>query len=105
MKEVFSDPDSTRVAFYKTILDQAQITNFLRNEFAANSLAVPTPDMFEALCVEDADYDAAMILVHDAQNAPQTSSADWRCLECGESVPGNFSACWKCEAARPVAAI
>lgn len=36
----------------------------------------------------------------DMQRIRRQPEADWTCPKCGESVPGHFDVCWKCETAR-----
>ncbi len=102
MREVFVNQDHARVGFYKSILDEAGIANFIRNENSNNSLAeMPSPVFFPALCViHDEDYDRAMQILGEIYYAAPSQAADWRCQKCGEEVPGTFDSCWKCGALR-----
>src|SRR5262245_21799016 len=62
MREVFIHQDSAKVGLYKSILDAAEIPNFVRNGLANNSVTdMPSPVFFPALCVlNDEDYDKAL---------------------------------------------
>ncbi len=62
MREVFVNQDHTRVGFYKSVLDEAGIPNFIRNQYSNNSLTeMPSALFFPALwVVQDEDYDQAM---------------------------------------------
>jgi putative signal transducing protein len=102
MREVFVNQDHARVGFYKSILDEAGIPNFVRNEYINNSVTeLPSPLFFPALCVvHDDDYERAMKILREIYYAPPSQAPDWPCPKCGEEVPGNFDSCWKCGAPR-----
>ena len=102
MREVFVNQDHTRVGFYKSVLDEAGIPNFVRNESSNNSLTeMPSLLFFPALCVvNDDDYDRAMQILGEIYYSPPSQAPDWRCPKCSEEVPGNFDSCWQCGALR-----
>jgi len=102
MREVFVNQDHARVGFYKSILDEAGIPNFVRNESSNNSVTeMPSGLFFPALCVvNDEDYDRAMRILKEVYYAPPSKAPDWRCPNCNEEVPGNFDSCWHCGAVR-----
>ena len=104
MRDVFVDQDSARVGFYKSVLDQAGIPNFVKNESTSNAITgmpVPSSLFFPTLCVvNDDDYDRAMELLKEIYDAPSSETPDWRCSKCNEEVPGNFDSCWKCGASK-----
>src|SRR5215204_1038441 len=101
MREIFVNQDHARVGFYKSILDDAGIASFIRNELANNITDMPSPIFFPALCVvHDEDYDKALALLREVYYAAPSNAPDWRCPKCNEEVPGNFDACWHCDAPR-----
>ncbi len=108
MKEIFTHPDFTRVGHCQAILEEAGIPCFIRNENSQNLLS-GLPDMAcqPVLCVtDDADAERAKELLRDfivTERAIESeeNSAEWKCPQCGETVPGNFGSCWKCDAVRP----
>lgn len=107
MKEVFTHPDPTVVGWKKSILEEAGIDCFIRNENTSATLGagalglVQSPIFDPALCiVDDSRYDEAVALLKGVGNAPPVIRADWPCPKCGESVPGNFETCWNCSTAR-----
>ena len=81
MREVFVNQDHARVGFYKSVLDEAGIPNFVRNESSNNSLTeMPSPLFFPALCVvHDEDYDEAMRILGEIYYGQPSQAADWRC--------------------------
>lgn len=102
MREVFVNQDHARVGLYKSVLDDAGIPNFVRNETSSNSLTeMPSPLFFPALCVlNDEDYDEAMRILGEIYYGHPSQAAEWRCGKCGEEVPGTFDSCWQCGALR-----
>jgi hypothetical protein len=109
MKEIFRNADSAWVGLYQSILGDAEIPTFVYNlsalQLPAAGLAVaffPLPLFFPTLCVvDDGDYEDAMQILRSVPEAGLTEAEPWTCGVCGEEAPGNFTRCWKCEAARP----
>lgn len=102
MREVFNHQEYTRVGFYKSVLDEAGIPNFIRNQYTNHLItSMPSALFFPSLCiVNDEEYDEAMQILGAIHDAPQSQAADWRCPKCNEEVPGNFDSCWQCGAVR-----
>ena len=102
MREIFVNQDHARVGFFKSVLDEAGIANFVRNELANNIAEMPSPLFFPALCVlHDEDYDEAMRILGKIYYDQPSPAADWRCPKCNEEVPGTFDSCWQCSELRP----
>ena len=107
MKEIYVHKDFTRVGHCRSILEEAGIPCFIRNENSYHMLAdIPIPHFYPALCVtDDADAERAVELLRDflageVRSAQAEESPEWKCPQCGETVPGNFGSCWKCETQR-----
>src|SRR4051812_12049967 len=103
MKEVFRNGDAALVGMYKSLLEDAGIACFIYNLNTQQSMfglamaVLPLPDFFPALCVvNDDDYAEAMAIL----TSPGIPGADWKCPACGEAVPAELAACWKCQTAR-----
>jgi len=105
MKDVYTHIDSSRVGLFKSLLDEAGIPCFVRNEASANLVTgVPIPVFYPALCViNDADYERATAIVAEYQEAPLPDTGEWKCPHCQSLVPAGFDSCWNCERARPPA--
>jgi hypothetical protein len=105
MKEVFRNADSALVGLYESILEDAGIPSFVYNlgtlQMPAAGLAVaffPLPIFFPTLCVlDDGDYESALRILSPLRAKDPAPVGDWDCRNCGESVPDNFTNCWKCE--------
>ncbi len=103
MRQVFSSSDPTEVGYYKSMLDEAGIASFIRNE-NANSIGLIGAAFFPILCVtEDADYDEAIRILKTRMVPKTVEVADWTCPSCSEKNPGNFELCWNCATPRPSA--
>jgi len=105
MKELYTSMDSSRIGFYKSVLDEAGIVCFIQNDAGAQTLNVISPIFQPTLCiVDDSRYDEAIELLkphHYPEAGPET--AEWTCEKCGESNPGEFEVCWNCEAEKKTA--
>ena len=104
MKEVFRHADSALVGLYPSMLEDAGIRTIVHNETQQLPVAglltaiCPLPQFFPTLSVlNDEDYPEAMRILLDLKDAPIGTAGEWTCSGCGELVPDNFSACWKCE--------
>src|SRR5262245_329300 len=104
MRDVFSHHDHARVGFLKSVLEEAGIEAFVKNEASFNTTEVSSRIVAPTLAVvNDEDYDRARKIVQSAAMPPPTFRPDWKCPACGEEVPGNFDACWHCGAEAPAA--
>lgn len=108
MTAVFTHPDYGRVDLVRAILTDAGIDCEIRGEEMRELLpGMPMPTHDPALHVRDeADLGRAQSLVKkfladEKMRAESPSGGEWKCPECGETVPGNFDSCWKCGALRP----
>jgi hypothetical protein len=105
MRKIFEHPAYHEVGLYESVLNSHGIETTIKNQ-NVSSLAgeVPFTAAYPELWIlDDERYDEAISLIKEfrkrsLQDAP---SADWVCPKCGESVPGNFSSCWNCDAPRP----
>jgi len=102
MTEVFAHPDLTQIAHCRSILEEAGIECVIKNETTHDLVAgLPDPLRQPALCVaNDADAERARALLRDLATAGESNAPDWKCPQCGETVPGTFGSCWKCETPR-----
>ena len=99
MREVFVSRDHARVGLFKSVLDDAGIPSYIRNEYTNNAFtSIPSPLFFPVLCViHEEDYDDAMRVL----GATDTAGPDWKCPKCAAEVPGNYAVCWQCGSFHP----
>jgi len=101
MREVFTHQDVTQVGYYKSMLDEAGISSFIRNEYTANP-EIAGAMYFPTLCVvDDADYEKAIALLKSQKLPDKHNGTEWTCPSCAETNPSNFESCWKCNALHP----
>ena len=101
MREIFSDPESSKVGLYKSILDEAGFVCFIKNDNLSRG-EVMIPAFYPTLCIADDDrYDEALELLKSIHRPPANDGQDWTCPGCNESVPASFESCWNCEALKP----
>src|SRR5579871_4246824 len=98
MREVFCSPDSASVGVRQALLQEAGINTFIQNENLSRSVNAFIGPFQAKLCVDEADYDAAMEVLRTLK---EEQAPDWICPACKESVPGSFDSCWKCQALKP----
>jgi hypothetical protein len=107
MTQIFVHHDPTVVGLYQSIVAEAGIPCFVRDEVNLDVLAtIPLPAHSPTLCVnQDEDAERAVAIIREYQRTVAsdiaTHGADWVCPQCGETVPASFGSCWKCEAVRP----
>ncbi|MEM9480584.1 MAG: DUF2007 domain-containing protein [Verrucomicrobiota bacterium] len=99
MKEVYSHYDFARVGYYKSILEEAGIQCFVRNQNAElGPLGGVLSDSIPSLCVMDPDNHriAKQILSsHEFPEEEVVTIPAWTC-NCGADVPEGYDSCWSC---------
>lgn len=102
MRDLLTSLDSTRLGFYKSILEEAGISCFIRNETTAQLTNIFIMPLQPTLClVNDADYEQASALLRPYSSPQALSSEEWPCPSCKESNPASFDLCWNCQTAKP----
>ena len=76
MRDLLTSLDWTRLGFYKSVLDEAGIASFIRNEHTAQLINVLIAPCQPSLCVvNDDDYDTAMALLQPHHDQTASSGA------------------------------
>jgi hypothetical protein len=102
MRDLLTSLDSTRLGYYRSILEEAGIAAFIRNETTAQLVNIFIMPMQPTLCVvNDEDYEAAGALLRSHLASDVGAFAEWVCPGCKESNPASFDLCWHCQAAKP----
>lgn len=99
MKRLFSSPDSTEMGLLKSRLEEAGIPCLLRDEQMSQTIpsAAFSAELWTA---NDEDYRRAVELCEAWRHPSFEARLAWTCPKCGETLEGQFSACWKCGAKR-----
>lgn len=101
MRDLITSIDSTRLGFFRSILEEAGIACFIRNETTAQLTNIFSGPLQPTLClVEDADFERASALLVPHQSEEVCTAEEWLCPACKESNPASFELCWKCQTAK-----
>ncbi|HTD87152.1 MAG TPA: DUF2007 domain-containing protein, partial [Candidatus Binatia bacterium] len=95
MKRVFTSQNSAEVGFLKSVLEDAGIDCFMRNESQAYQTLAFTPELWVS---NDEDLGKAEELCKGWRPQAEPQLKRWRCEKCGEELEGQFGTCWKCAA-------
>ena len=88
--------DQGSVDTLKMLLEREDIPCLIRNEHLSMS-EVPFHESHPELWVlNDVDFSRAFELVEAWRRAPVEGQSQWVCSACGETLEGQFTACWKC---------
>ncbi len=103
MNRVFSTLNWIEAHHMKALLESADISCLLRNEYLHRIAGeIPFGECEIELWVRnDLEADAAREVIAVARTAPALPGPPWQCTGCGESCEPQFSACWRCGSNRP----
>lgn len=102
MVRVYVDPILAKVSILRDHLAQNDIQSQIKNEIASTGLVAGAgvmPDLWPELRVFDADRARAIDLIEEFRTET-VAATPWTCPICGESVDGEYDACWSCGEAR-----
>ena len=79
------------------------IACLVRNRHLAGGVGeLPPNEVWPQLWVtDDDDIPAAERLIEELLGLHAEPAPDWRCPRCGETIEGQFAACWNCGAEAP----
>ena len=102
MKTIFSSLNLVEVHHLKNLLQSAGIRCYIRNEDLVRLAGeVPFPECSLQLVPErEEDAPAAEKLLAEFLRPQLQPVKPWRCPDCGETIEGQFTACWKCGGTR-----
>lgn len=82
----------------KEIFSEEGIDCLLRNVDLSVAMGeIPMTECFPELwVVDDETFPRARLLLEGWLNNGSLDSASWQCSDCGETLDGNFGACWSC---------
>lgn len=102
LKTLFSSLNLVEIHHLKNLLQSGGIACRIRNE-DLHRLAgeVPFTECSLQLIVErEQDYAEAETILREFLRPPRRAAESWRCRNCGETIEGQFTACWKCGTSR-----
>ena len=101
MKYLFASntmSESGEVYALKSFLEKAEISCLIRNEYLsiATGELPPQECLLQLWVLNDEDYPGACELVKAWRSSSDETLNQWLCQDCGETIEGQFSSCWKC---------
>lgn len=99
MKRLLTMPGGPELGLLRSRLEAAGIGCELRDEQMSQTIhcaAFPA----ELWILDDNDYSKAVGLCEAWKGPPAGTTRSWICRECGETVDGQFVACWRCGTGR-----
>ena len=88
----------------KAVLEAGGITAVVRGEYLTSGWGELPLDVCSVWIADESQYERAQSLVLGflrGDAAREFHDHAWRCARCGESLEGQFNACWNCGASRP----
>jgi hypothetical protein len=101
MKRIWSGATLADTTHFKNLLEHAGIDSFIKNVYIGSAVGeLPVYESGPELWVfRDSDVARAETVLRDALRPPDAARTQaWRCPACGETIEGQFAACWSCGA-------
>ena len=97
MKKVYSAENSMTVGLIRGMLEQEGIQCLVKNQNLAGAMGeIPPLECWPEIWItRDHDIGRALTIVETALAPSSDNIVPWECL-CGETIEGQFTACWKC---------
>lgn len=101
MKKVYSADNMVMTGYIKSLLESSHIECMIKNQMLAGGIGeIPPLECWpEIWIMHDDDYNEAMEIVNSTAADRPVTNTFWKC-SCGETIEGQFSACWSCGAER-----
>lgn len=102
MKSVYSTQDLLILGHLRNLLVNEGIRCDVRTPFLGAAKGdIPVTDCWSRLVIfDDEDAERARHVIDAALAPGARPEAIWNCAKCGESVEGQFDACWQCGSSR-----
>ena len=114
MKRVFSGRNEVEAHFVRNALEAEGIQAVVQGETLAAGAVPLLAESMPAVYVPDEDAGRAETLVRslpkqtedeaDQELDRPSAAGTWTCPKCGETIDGQFDACWKCGTDKEAAA-
>ena len=107
MKEVFATREATELHIVKALLEAQGLEAVTRNEnvWTLGESTRSDIKVWPSLWIVDDACETAARRVIEGYNAAKAERPGrrrvWRCLQCGETLEEQFTACWNCGAEQP----
>ena len=102
MRPVFSSLNIVEMHHLKNLLQAEGIHCHIKNEHLVRLAGeVPFTECALQLVLEqDKDFEQAERIVREMSRPPRRAGPAWQCGRCGQSIEGQFTACWSCRTER-----
>ena len=103
MKQVHAARHAPEAHLVRGFLESNGVAAVVRGEFLTSGWGELPVDVCAVWIVDDAQFERAQALVLSflrGDAAREQRDQGWDCPQCGERLEGQFTACWKCGAAR-----
>jgi hypothetical protein len=103
MKQLHAARHALEAHLVKGFLESNGVAAVVRGEFLTSGWGELPVDVCSVWISDDAQYDRAQALLVAflrGDLAREFQGQNWCCPKCGEQIEGQFTACWKCGAAR-----
>tara|TARA_R110002167_G_scaffold153653_1_gene347889 strand:- start:2561 stop:2875 length:315 start_codon:yes stop_codon:yes gene_type:complete len=101
IKKLHSASEVIEIRILKSLLEEADIQCFTKNEFPPMAGEIPKTMAWPELWINsDYDLDKAKLILKDFLNRPNRSADKWICPKCQEKLEEQFDICWSCGATR-----
>ena len=104
MKPLHTAAHATEAHLICGYLESEGVDAVVRGEYLAGGIGELPAGLCKVWVVQDTDFDRADQLLRDflQGNAARLRAHDgWHCAHCGETIEGQFTACWSCGNVRP----
>jgi hypothetical protein len=103
MEKFYSDYNQVKVRLIKAMLDDANIANFVKNEFiqGASGEVPPQEALPEIWLINHEDrHKAKEMLEQVDQDLAALGDEEWTCETCKETNDAEFVICWQCQSSK-----
>lgn len=106
MKRVYEARDITEAEFVKGLLAAEEIHAVVQTSALESILGdvVANSESLPSVWVPEEDETRSLVVISEMKQggpAALEPRPAWTCPNCGETVEGQFTQCWKCGTARP----
>lgn len=104
MKALHNARHAAEAHLIRGYLESFGIPALVRGEFLAGGIGELPADVCKVWVLDDSDHARAGDLLRQffhGEAARDHAHERWRCVQCDESLEGQFTECWNCGASRP----
>jgi hypothetical protein len=98
VRKLHSAESIIEISHLANLLAAAGIACQIRNDQLVGAVGeIPFVECWPEIWLLDArDARRAEELIHNELNRPASPQLPWQCPDCGETIEGQFAACWRC---------